>query len=152
MSAGLGLLSGETSVVLRIEPGGGALETGGMKKVNLDLPVDAKAPRKARRSLIELDTVLDEEQADAVRLLVTELVTNSVKFAGKGTIEVRLRIDPDKVHVEVLDDGPGFVPSRDRPALTDTSGRGLYLVEALSNRWGVSMDGRSCVWFELDSN
>jgi two-component sensor histidine kinase len=123
-----------------------------MRHVNLDLPADAKAPRRARRSLVELDTVLDEEQADTVRLLVTELVTNSVKFAGEGTIEVRLKLGKNAVHVEVLDDGPGFVPSGGRPALTDTSGRGLYLVEALSNRWGVSMDGRTCVWFEIDSN
>jgi two-component sensor histidine kinase len=119
-------------------------------RVILDLSASPHAPGRARRELDDLGGWLDRETVDNVHLLVNELVTNSVKFAGRGTIQVRLaRKEGDGIRVEVLDDGPGFVPSSDRPALTDTGGRGLFLVEALSDRWGVSMAGRTCVWFEI---
>lgn len=121
-------------------------------QVILDLSASPRAPGRARRELDDLDRWLDRETVDNVHLLVNELVTNSVKFAGRGTIQVRLaRREGDGIRVEVHDDGPGFVPSGDRPALTETGGRGLFLVEALSDRWGVSMAGRTCVWFEIDA-
>ena len=120
-------------------------------QITLDLSADARAPGNARRLLEELDSVLDEDLLDSVRLLINELVTNSVKFAGEGSIEVRLKdVGPKGVRVEVLDDGPGFIPSNREPGLTDTSGRGLFLVDALSDRWGVTVDGRTCVWFEIE--
>jgi anti-sigma regulatory factor (Ser/Thr protein kinase) len=120
-------------------------------QITLDLSADTRAPGNARRLLEELDSVLDEDLLDSVRLLINELVTNSVKFAGEGSIEVRLKdVGPKGVRVEVLDDGPGFIPSNREPELTDTSGRGLFLVDALSDRWGVTVDGRTCVWFEIE--
>jgi anti-sigma regulatory factor (Ser/Thr protein kinase) len=99
----------------------------------------------------ELRSRLDAELIDTITLLVNELVTNSVKFAGGGSIEVRVTRQggTGPLRVEVLDDGPGFVPSQYAPALTDTSGRGLFMVETMADRWGVSMDGRTCVWFEV---
>ena len=122
------------------------------RQITLELSADTRAPGHARASLEDLRRDLDPEVVDSIRLLVNELVTNSVKFAGEGTIHVRLTRgeDQDAVRVEVLDDGPGFVPANPEPALTDTSGRGLFLVDAIADRWGVSMDGRTCVWFEID--
>jgi two-component sensor histidine kinase len=118
--------------------------------ITLELSVDPRAPGRVRRSMEELRRRLDPDVIDTITFLVNELVTNSVKFAGGGAIEVRVnRTGPGSIRVDVLDDGPGFIPSRDRPPLTATSGRGLFLVESLAARWGVSMDGRTCVWFEI---
>jgi hypothetical protein len=130
-------------------------------RITLQLAADPKAPRHARRSIEKLRPRLAgglertpehlDDVLDTITLLVNELVTNSVKFAGEGSIEIRLtRPEKGPVRVEVLDDGPGFVPGGARPGLTDTSGRGLLLVESLSDRWGVKLDGRTCVWFEID--
>lgn len=120
-------------------------------RITLELSVDLKAPGRARRSMEELRSRVDPETIDTITLLVNELVTNSVKFAGGESIEVRVgrARRGGTVRVEVLDDGPGFVPSQDQPALTDVSGRGLFLVESLADRWGINMDGRTCVWFEI---
>jgi anti-sigma regulatory factor (Ser/Thr protein kinase) len=85
-----------------------------------------------------------------VQLLVSELITNSVKYGGDG--EVRLLVEataPKRIRVEVVDQGAGFVPvARDRPA-TEAGGWGLHLVETLADRWGVH-EGSTHVWFEID--
>lgn len=90
-----------------------------------------------------------------VRLLITELVANSVRHAGLAKSD-RIGLDIEAsdvlVRVEVRDGGRGFQP----PARFDgppegTSGRGLYLVDALADRWGVDRGDRcTTVWFEVD--
>jgi anti-sigma regulatory factor (Ser/Thr protein kinase) len=122
------------------------------KDFEVELPPDPTAPEQARRHLEKVARTLSTEVLDDVKLLVNELVTNSVKFAGKGRIGLRLSADPDSVRVEVHDDGPGFSPTNREPSLQDTSGRGLFLVEALADRWGVTLDGTTCVWFEIDDS
>jgi anti-sigma regulatory factor (Ser/Thr protein kinase) len=83
-------------------------------------------------------------------LLVSELITNSVKYGGEGQVTLILRSeDPQHVHVEVVDQGVGFVPvARDRPK-TEPGGWGLHMVESLTQRWGVR-EGSTHVWFEID--
>ncbi len=57
---------------------------------------------------------------------------------------------PQTVRVEVTDAGPGFAV-RPRVAGQDPeSGWGLYLVDALSDRWGTERGGRTRIWFEID--
>lgn len=119
-----------------------------MLEIRLD--PDLSAPEQARRSLEVIEAELPEDLFDDVRLLVNELVTNSVKFAGRGPIELKLVSSPDAVRVEVRDEGPGFAPDAVEPELTDTSGRGLFLVDAIADRWGVVREGAICVWFEID--
>ena len=121
------------------------------KNLEVTLSPDLSAPERARHSIEDAGKELSEEVLDNVKLLVNELVTNSVKFAGKGKIGLRLVTKDDSVRVEVHDDGPGFAPTRPQPALSDTSGRGLFLVDALADRWGVTLDGTTCVWFEIDA-
>jgi anti-sigma regulatory factor (Ser/Thr protein kinase) len=94
---------------------------------------------------------LSRDVLDDVKLLVNELVTNSVKFAARGKIGLKVVAADESVRVEVHDDGPGFSPTTHQPSLEDTSGRGLFLVDALSDRWGVNLDGTTCVWFEIDA-
>lgn len=115
------------------------------------LPPDPTAPEQARRYLEDVAEDLSGDVLDDVKLLVNELVTNSVKFAADGTIGLKLVAADESVRVEVHDDGPGFSPTTHEPSLEDTSGRGLFLVEALADRWGVTLDGTTCVWFEIDA-
>jgi anti-sigma regulatory factor (Ser/Thr protein kinase) len=49
----------------------------------------------------------------------------------------------------VTDHGPGFEPAPARPGPDQVAGRGLFLVDALADRWG-SADGGTRVWFEVD--
>jgi anti-sigma regulatory factor (Ser/Thr protein kinase) len=107
----------------------------------------------ARRALDALDEQVSAQTLEDLRLLVSELVTNSVRHAGLGesqTIELKVKLSPDTVRVEVNDQGTGFQPTPRSARSDDQSGWGLYLVSRLSDRWGVSSDGVTRVWFELD--
>jgi anti-sigma regulatory factor (Ser/Thr protein kinase) len=109
----------------------------------------------ARLALAEIDSDLDESQAFDVRLLVSELVTNSVQHAQCGpddSIELALELGEELIRVEVSDSGPGFEPPTDA---SDTAQRdrgwGLFFVSQLTDRWGVEgQDARGRVWFEID--
>jgi anti-sigma regulatory factor (Ser/Thr protein kinase) len=118
--------------------------------LTFDIPRDPTAPAAARRAVESLEGTVAEDVIPDVRLLVSELVTNSVKYGGEGALA--LHIDargPRRLRAEVIDQGAGFVPvARDRPA-TDVGGWGLHLVQTLSNRWGVH-EGSTHVWFEID--
>ena len=107
----------------------------------------------ARLALSDLDSRLDASIAFDVRLLVSELVTNSVKHAGVSeddSIMLQVDIREDSVvRVEVRDHGPGFErPSASPPDDAD-EGWGLFLVEQLADKWDVDADRRA-VWFEID--
>ena len=122
------------------------------EEIAIRLEHDPKAPERARRSIDRMKGEIDRETLEDVRLLVNELVTNSVKFAPRGPIELKLVASGESVRVEVRDEGPGFAPTHEVPALNDTSGRGLFLVDAIADRWGVRLDGATCVWFEIDAD
>jgi len=93
--------------------------------------------------------------ADTVVLLASELLTNAVEAtssAAPGTqLTFSLHRTGSGVLVEVWDPNPG--PAiRQHPGLTDESGRGLLLVEALSAAWGQRTAGRGkVVWCEITS-
>ena len=121
-----------------------------MSSTTFEIPRDPRAPGAARRAIEGLSTQIAPEVAHDVKLLVSELITNSVKYGGRGAVSLKVWTDdPQRLRVEVIDQGVGFVPvARDRPA-TDVGGWGLHLVQTLSNRWGV-YEGSTHVWFEID--
>jgi anti-sigma regulatory factor (Ser/Thr protein kinase) len=89
-------------------------------------------------------------------LLVSELVTNSVRHAGLRDDEeicLRARCDDVCTYVEVCDAGrSGRIPDRRQPGLDalEPGGLGLMLVEEMADRWGVHRrPHQTCVWFEL---
>jgi anti-sigma regulatory factor (Ser/Thr protein kinase) len=93
------------------------------------------------------DSLSDRAYAD-LRVIVTELVTNGVKYGPGNTIELSVSLDSDGiVRGEVRDGGSGGVRMRAPGPLG--GGLGLVIVEALST-WGVHPES-SHVWFELDS-
>ena len=106
----------------------------------------------ARLALSDLDNHLDASVAFDIRLLVSELVTNSVKHAKvseNDSILLGVKIDGDVVRIEVRDSGPGFDPPPAAPPDDADEGWGLFLVEQLADEWGVQRDSQ-CVWFQID--
>ena len=94
---------------------------------------------------------VSERLYDDVRLLVSELVTNSVRHAHltrDATIRVGVAIVDGVVRLEVEDPGDGAIAAVP-PDREHGGGFGLYLVEILAERWGSTNDGATCVWAEL---
>jgi anti-sigma regulatory factor (Ser/Thr protein kinase) len=123
--------------------------------VELRLPPTARAPSEARTALGSLRDQVDPGVFDALRLLVTELVTNAVRHSrtdedDREPIELRVEAGPDGVRTAVTDPGRGFRVPHGGPQPSGPSGWGLYLVDQMADRWGVSADGVTRVWFEID--
>ncbi|WP_030747086.1 SpoIIE family protein phosphatase [Streptomyces griseus] len=110
-------------------------------------PEDAapgRARRLARRALARWDL---EELTDSVELLISEVVTNAVRYAERP-VTLRL-LRTDVLRCEVGDDSPQL-PRQRRARETDEGGRGLFLVNRLARRWGATrLSGGKVVWFEL---
>ncbi|WP_265561526.1 SpoIIE family protein phosphatase [Streptomyces hygroscopicus] len=111
-------------------------------------PEDAapgRARRLARRALARWGM---EELTDSVELLVSEVVTNAVRYASRP-VTLRL-LRTDVLRCEVGDDVPQLPRLRQARA-TDEGGRGLYLVNRLARRWGATrLSTGKVVWFELN--
>lgn len=111
-----------------------------------DFSRDRRAPTAARRAVDTLDLPGPGAVANA-RLLISELVTNSVQHGAGDTVSVLIDADaPGLLRCEVVDQGSGFVP-RGREG-REIGGWGLDLVEQISRSWGVRT-GSTHVWFEL---
>ncbi|WP_240957909.1 SpoIIE family protein phosphatase [Streptomyces barkulensis] len=103
-----------------------------------------QARRLARRALERWEL---QELSDSVELLVSEVVTNAVRYAERP-ITLRL-LRTDTLRCEVGDDVPQLPRLRQARA-TDEGGRGLYLVNRLARRWGATrLSTGKVVWFEL---
>src|SRR4051812_21257054 len=118
--------------------------------VTFDIPRDPTAPFAARRAIEALTDRIAPDVVPDVKLLVSELITNSVKYGGNGEVTLKVEAkDPRKLRGEGIDQGIGVVPvARNRPP-TQGGGWGLPLVQTLSTRWGV-YEGSTHVWFEID--
>jgi serine/threonine-protein kinase RsbW len=135
----------------------------------MTVQVDVPEQRRQTRTLEALPTAVSEarrwvaavaggllegDQPEKLRLVVSEIVTNALRHGAPGRhIDVAVTPKPEFLCVQVTDDGPGLVP---RPAALgvgedDEGGFGLYFVEQLTRRWGVTRENRRTrVWFELD--
>ena len=115
------------------------------------IPLSPLAAREARRALEPLASDVPVTVLNDLRLIVSELVTNSLKHAhmteGKPVV-VKVEASKRQVRLEVADREHGFAPVARHPGQDDGSGWGLYLVDQLADRWGrVPGDG---VWAEID--
>jgi anti-sigma regulatory factor (Ser/Thr protein kinase) len=119
------------------------------RRLTAELPLEATAPRLARAKLAEFDHGLPAERLHDAELLLSELVSNAVKYGGDGDISVIFERDDGRFRTEVVDQGHGFkVALRDSDDVYTPGGWGLPLVETLSDRWGAH-EGSTHVWFEF---
>ncbi|GAA0306863.1 SpoIIE family protein phosphatase [Streptomyces polychromogenes] len=103
-----------------------------------------RARRFARRALARWGL---EELSDSLELLVSEVVTNAVRYAERP-VTLRL-LRTDVLRCEVGDDSPQL-PRQRRARETDEGGRGLFLVNRMARRWGATrLSSGKVVWFEL---
>jgi anti-sigma regulatory factor (Ser/Thr protein kinase) len=96
---------------------------------------------------------LSEQQHASFLLVLTEVVTNAVRHGTPDGGQVTVAVTPkdDYLCVQVTDAGAGFVPHPGAMVSHDEGGFGLFLVERLTRRWGMTREtGRTRVWFELD--
>jgi anti-sigma regulatory factor (Ser/Thr protein kinase) len=123
-----------------------------MPDLELSLPPDASAPGRARAALAPLQPRIPPAAFENLRLLVTEVVTNSLRHAGLtdgDSIGLAVSILTDRVVVECRDPGPGFrAPVHGTPH-DPGQGWGLYLVDRLADRWGTEPGRLVRTWFEI---
>ncbi len=84
--------------------------------------------------------MLSDETLHALKLALTEACTNSVRHAyhdgGNGRVEIQYRLEPDRLAVEVGDDGPGFEPQvllGDGENELAEGGLGIAIIRALAD-------------------
>lgn len=105
-----------------------------------------------RKALVEWEC---EKRTDDVLLCVTELATNALRHGvppGRGfKVHIYLERIENALRVELHDSGGGEVrPSDGMPGPDDEGGRGLLLVAALSDKWGVGeRNPGKIVWCEF---
>ncbi|MCM2578098.1 ATP-binding protein [Streptomyces meridianus] len=112
-------------------------------------PESAGVARRLTHSVTLRLWALPPQTADSAVLLVSELVGNAVRHTGARVFGLRMLRRRGWIRIEVRD------PSRGLPCLMpvqemDTSGRGVFLVDKLSDRWGVDLLPRGKrTWFEM---
>ncbi len=96
-------------------------------------------------------SVLSEQNADtrdAVELMASELATNCIHHAGTA-FEFSIESGERTIRVEVRDTGKGH-PEPRSPSPRERTGRGLRIVEAMSEAWGIeSSPAGKTVWFTV---
>jgi serine phosphatase RsbU (regulator of sigma subunit)/anti-sigma regulatory factor (Ser/Thr protein kinase) len=113
------------------------------------LPSDQRAAGVARRHLETAFSGFPPDTLDTVRLLTSELVTNAIAH-GDGLVSLTADYDGARLRIEVRDESAERPAPRDGPLLAE-GGRGLHIVDALSDAWGATPSGRGkSVWFWID--
>ncbi|OIK23498.1 histidine kinase [Streptomyces malaysiense] len=113
-----------------------------------DVPADPSAVAGLRRAVTErLGEWGLDEQAFGMELVLSELVTNAIRY-GSGPI--RLRLIRDRTLICEVADGSNTSPHLRYAATTDEGGRGLFLVQQMTERWGTrySPQGK-VIWAEM---
>ncbi|SNQ50715.1 Anti-sigma regulatory factor (Ser/Thr protein kinase) [Frankia canadensis] len=127
----------------------------GALTARFDLPADPRAAGWARRLVAELLAAWNRaETIEVAQLLVSEVVTNAVRFIGdRGALCLTVALRIDRIRITV-DDGSSLRPALRPAGEDDESGRGMHLVAALALQWGVDdvqddqRPGKQ-VWFDL---
>jgi len=115
------------------------------------LPASERAPFAARRVVSTLLVTWGcADQVELAELVISELVSNAVRYAAAhGPVEVELLAGPDVIRLSVADGSPERPTLREDP-VGERRGLGLNLVEQVAVRWGVEdyLLGKR-VWLEL---
>ena len=117
--------------------------------VRARLPGRPSSVGVARRLLRSTDPTLGDADVDTAELLVSELVTNAVVHAGTP-VDIVVSVVADATLQVEVSDGSGGLPTNRPGTKLSSRGRGLLLLDALSDCWGVrSTTGGKTVWFQL---
>jgi anti-sigma regulatory factor (Ser/Thr protein kinase) len=122
--------------------------------VRRSLAPDIDAPAAARWALDGFRGQLEEDVIERSALVVTEVVTNSVTHAGLTAtqpIDLHIGVSPGCLRIEVTDEGTAdFDPVVTLPYPGQTAGRGFWMVNRLTDRWGVDFTRSTRAWCEFD--
>ena len=140
-------------LIQRIEQERTEMETNAWEEVELrrSYPATELAPRAVRDAVAVVVADLPDAEIATGRLLVSELVSNSVRHGPSDAgakVGIVVGVERNRLRVEVSD------ASSERAQLRqagEDGGYGLHLVDSLSSRWGSSRNGDlNVTWFELD--
>jgi anti-sigma regulatory factor (Ser/Thr protein kinase) len=110
------------------------------------------APRRGRQLVRQVLEGRGQEAVDRVELLVSELVTNSIRHGRlrrDDLVEIRVRVERHRARVEVSDPGSRFQADA-RPSVGGSSKWGLYLIDQIADRWGMrDLERGKVLWFEI---
>ncbi|TXJ75057.1 ATP-binding protein [Streptomyces lavendulae] len=123
-------------------------------QLTLTLPATPVAATAARHEAVSAiagwDKELSNEVVRTAELLVSELVTNAVQYAGTGSVSLAVCLDEAVLRIQVCDTSP-VLPQPALPDADSEGGRGLFLVAALADRYHAepTKNGKCC-WAEID--
>src|SRR5260370_20210503 len=118
----------------------------GTRSIRLRIPAKAEyitLGRFALTGIAQLREIGDDTMAD-LKLAVTEAVSNSVRHAygedGDGHVDITYRLEPDRLRIEVVDDGNGFDPD-EAPALDgeelSEGGLGIAIIRTIADEFEI---------------
>jgi anti-sigma regulatory factor (Ser/Thr protein kinase) len=117
------------------------------------LAAEPAAVRYARAWLTELTSgLVNGARRSDLELVVTEVVSNAVRHGGaEGAVRLAATPKAEYLCVQVTDNGPGLVPRPGAIGADQDGGFGLFIVEQLTRRWGVTRENlQTRVWFEFE--
>jgi anti-sigma regulatory factor (Ser/Thr protein kinase) len=127
--------------------------TAEMEKQTFQVASEPHSVPPARERVIALaEPFVAATRIADLRLVISEVITNAVRHGGEGDMVVAVTPKQGYLCVQVTDTGDGFAP---RPRAfepdDDDGGFGLFLVERLTRRWGLTRENSNTrVWFEFD--
>jgi anti-sigma regulatory factor (Ser/Thr protein kinase) len=123
-----------------------------MSTKSADFPATPSSVAAARRLVTDAVTAFGlGDLDDRAELLASELVTNAIRHAH-GPVKVRASHRRARTITVMVCDEASALPTLEHRERCDDRGRGLQIVDAISDRWGVeTRENGKCVWFELVS-
>jgi anti-sigma regulatory factor (Ser/Thr protein kinase) len=122
--------------------------TNGVEYPTCETATPGRARRFAADEVSQALPAADATVSDDTALVISELATNAVR-AGCSTLSVAVEVHRSHVRLGVRDDAPGW-PQQLAGGPGDLNGRGLVIVDTLSQRWGARhTDAGKEVWAEL---
>ncbi|WP_431924941.1 ATP-binding protein [Nonomuraea jabiensis] len=120
------------------------------------LPGMARSVSLARRWVVDALTTAGHQDVESARLVTSELVGNAILHTGSGRLGGLVTVTiyevcDDLARIEVIDEGASTVPRPRESSEGDCCGRGLWLVQQMSCRWGTRPLPVRCnlVWAEV---
>jgi len=120
-------------------------------RIDRSFAPDAASVRAARRFVLDAVGDAGQERLDAISVMVSELAMNAVQYA-RTAFDVRMELTDESLRVEVSDAGGGHPQARPRPTASSSRGRGLFIVDQLSDEWGIipaAGGTETSVWFRI---